>query len=85
MNPSFVLVLKSERCIDVCKQNRQLSFLVKCENKIANSKVKTSEARGLQHRKRGTPVHKIKITNNTTDENNRFHFNLTINYDTIID
>ncbi len=34
MDPSFVLVLKSERCID--KQNRQLSFLVKCDTKIAN-------------------------------------------------
>ncbi len=68
MNPSFVLVLKSERCIDVCKENRQLSFLVKRDNKIANSKVKASEARGLQHRKRGTPFHKIQITNNTTDE-----------------
>ncbi len=38
MNPSFVLVLKSERCID--KQNRQLSFLVKRDTKIANLKVK---------------------------------------------
>ncbi len=31
MNPSFVLVLKSERCIDM--QNRQLSFLVKRDAK----------------------------------------------------
>ncbi len=41
MNPSFVLVLKSERCID--KQNRQLSFLVKHDTKIVNLKVKAQE------------------------------------------
>ncbi len=50
MNPSFVLVLKIERCID--KQNRQLSFLVKLDTKIANLKVKAHE--------RGIPVTKFK-------------------------
>ncbi len=47
MNPSFVLVLKSERCID--KQNRPLSFLVKRDTKILKVKAK-----------RGIPVTKYK-------------------------
>ncbi len=58
MNPSFVLVLKKGK-VYRCKQNRQLSFLVK-HDKIANLKVKASEVRSLLHSKRGTPVHKIK-------------------------
>ncbi len=44
MNPSFVLVLKSERCIDI-RKIRQLSFLVKLDTKIANLKVKAQENR----------------------------------------
>ncbi len=38
MNPSFILILKSERCR--YKQNRQLSSLVKGDTKIVNLKVK---------------------------------------------
>ncbi len=38
MNPSFILILKSEKCR--YKQNRQLSFLVKGDTKIVNLKVK---------------------------------------------
>lgn len=36
MNATFVFVLKSDRCVDVCQQNRQLSFLIKRDKKIAN-------------------------------------------------
>ncbi len=60
MNPPFVLVLKSERCID--KQNRQLSILVKRDTKIANLKVKVKA-----HEKRNS-CHKILITNNTDEK-----------------
>ncbi len=45
----FNFSLKSERC--KYKQNRQLSFLVKRDTKIANVKVKVHEKRN--------PVHKI--------------------------
>ncbi len=48
MNPSFVLVLKSERCID--KQTRQLSFLVKRDTKIVNLKVKAHEKSNSCHK-----------------------------------
>ncbi len=74
MNPSFVLVLKSERCR--YKQNRQLSFLVKRDTKIANLKVKA---------KRGILVHKIKPQIILMKKNglNVEHFccHITINYD----
>ncbi len=55
MNTSLVFVLKSESC--GYKQNRQLSFLVERDTKIANFKVKAH--------KKGIPVYKICITNNT--------------------
>ncbi len=74
MNPSFVLVLKSERCID--KQNRQLSFLVKRDTKIANLKVKAHEKRNS--------CHNLKITNNTDEKGlnvEHFSYHITINYD----
>ncbi len=44
-NNVFVLVLKSERRVD--KQNRQLSFLVKRDTKIANLKVKVHEKKSF--------------------------------------
>ncbi len=42
MNPSFVLVLKSERCIDISKTDN-FSFLVKRDTKIMKVKVKVKK------------------------------------------
>ncbi len=71
MNPSFVLVLKSERCID--KQNRPLSFLVKRDTKIVKVKAK-----------RGIPVTKFKSQIILMKKNGlnveHFHYHITINY-----
>ncbi len=76
MNPSFVLVLISERCID--KQNRQLFFLVKRDTKIANLKVKVKA-------KKGIPVHKFKSQIILMKKNGlnveHFRYHITINYD----
>ncbi len=70
MNPSFDLVLKSERCID--KQNRQLSFLVKRD--IVKVKAK-----------RGIPVTKYKSQIILMKKNGlnveHFSYLITINYD----
>ncbi len=49
MNPSFVLVLKSERCIDI---SRQLSFLVECDTKIANLKVNENTSRAQKNKQK---------------------------------
>ncbi len=86
MSPSFVLVLKSERCIDVCKLNRQLSFLVKRDNKISNLKVKASEAWLITQQKRNSlPFTKFKSQIILLTKKNRlnvilFRFHITINY-----
>ncbi len=71
MNPSFVLVLKSERCVD--KQNRQLSFLVKRDTKIANLKVKANE-------KRNSCSQIILMKKNGLNVEH-FRYHITINYD----
>ncbi len=73
MNPSFVLVLKSERCIDISK-NRRLSFLVKLDTKIVKVKAK-----------RGIPVTKYKSQIILMKKNGlnveHFRYHITINYD----
>ncbi len=56
MNPSFVLVLKKWKVYRY-KQNRQLSFLVKRDTKIVKVKAK-----------KGIPVTKFKITNDTDEK-----------------
>ncbi len=86
MNPSFVLVLKSERYIDLCKQNRQLSFLLKRDNKIANSKAKASEAQAYNIAKEGLLFTKFKsqiilLMKKDRLNVNHFNFHITINYD----
>ncbi len=72
MNPSFVLVLKSERCID--KQNRPLSFLVKRDTKIVKVKAK-----------KVIPVTKYKSQIILMKKNGlnveHFRYHITINYD----
>ncbi len=60
----FYFSLKSERCR--YKQNKQLSFFVKRDTKIANVKVKV-------HEKRNSCSQNLKITNNT-DEKERVEF-----------
>ncbi len=76
MNTSFVFVLKSESC--GYKQNRQLSFLVERDTKIANFKVKAH--------KKGIPVYKICITIILMKKNRfnveHFRYHIIINNDT---
>ncbi len=50
-----------ERCKDIAKQTISLSFLVKRDTKITNLKVKVKA-------KKGIPVYKILITNNTDEK-----------------
>ncbi len=73
MNPSFVLVLKSERCIDISKTDN-FSFLVKRDTKILKVKAK-----------RGIPVTKYKSQIILMKKNwlnvEHFHYHITINYD----
>ncbi len=73
MNPSFVLVLKSERVYRY-KQNRQLSFLVNRDTKIVKVKAK-----------RGIPVTKFKSQIILMKKNGlnveHFRYHITINYD----
>ncbi len=73
MNPSFVLVLKSERCIDISKTDN-FSFLVKRDTKILKVKAK-----------RGIPVTKFKSQIILMKKNGlnveHFRYHITINYD----
>ncbi len=73
MNPSFVLVLKSERCIDISKTDN-FSFLVKRDTKIVKVKAK-----------RGIPVTKFKSQIILMKKNGlnveHFHYHININYD----
>ncbi len=75
MNPSFVLVLKSERCIDISKTDQ--SFLVKRYTKIVKVKAK-----------RGIPVTKYKSQIILMKKNGlnveHFRYHITINYDKFI-
>ncbi len=73
MNPSFDLVLKSERCIDISKTDNYL-FLVKHDTKIVKVKAK-----------RGIPVTKFKSQIILMKKNGlnveHFRYLITINYD----
>ncbi len=73
MNPSFDLVLKSERCIDISKTDT-FSFLVKRDTKILKVKAK-----------RGIPVTKFKSQIILMKKNGlnveHFRYHITINYD----
>ncbi len=73
MNPYFVLVLKSERCIDISKTDN-FSFLVKPDTKIVKVKAK-----------RGIPVTKFKSQIILMKKNGlnveHFPYHITINYD----
>ncbi len=69
MNLSFVLVLKSERCIDISKTDHYL-----CDTKIVKVKAK-----------RGIPVTKFKSQIILMKKNGlnveHFRYHITINYD----
>ncbi len=58
MNPSFLLVLKSEMCIDISETDNSL-FL---------SNVTRSQIWKWKRMKKGIPVHKIKSTHNTDEK-----------------
>ncbi len=75
MNPSFVLVLKSERCIDISKTDHYLS----CKALHQDREVKA---------KRGIPVTKYKSQIILMKKNGlnveHFRYHITINYDKFI-
>ncbi len=76
MNPSFVLVLKSERC--GYKQNRLLYFLVKRDTKIANLKVKAHEKRNSCSQNSNKKL--IPMKKNVLNVEH-CHYHIAINYD----